>query len=146
MGKLRTKSFKQDEVQQDWWIVSAGGQHLGRLAARIARILMGKHKPQYTPHIDSGDYVIVTDAAQVVLTGNKLRDKKYYRHSGHPGHLKEESAAHLLARRPEEVVRRAVLGMLPHNIIGRRMGKKLKVYPGSDHPHQSQQAQPLDID
>ena len=145
MGKLRTKSFKQDETQRDWWIVSAAGHPLGRLAARIARILMGKHKPQYTPHIDDGDYVIVTDAAQVVLTGNKLRDKKYYRHSGHPGHLKEESAADVLAHRPELVVRRAVLGMLPHNILGRRMGKKLKVYPGSEHPHEAQQAQPLEL-
>lgn len=145
MGNLKTKSFKQEEVERNWWIVSTAGQPLGRLASRVARILLGKHKPSYTPHIDNGDFVIVTDAAQVVLTGNKLRDKKYYRHSGYPGGLKEQSAEKLLAGQPEVLVRRAVQGMLPHNIIGRKMAKRLKVYANGAHPHEAQQPQPLEL-
>ena len=133
-------------MQRHWWIVSAAGQPLGRLASRVARVLMGKHKPAYTPHVDTGDFVIITDCARVVLTGNKLLDKKYYRHSGFPGGLREESARDLLARAPEEVIRRAVVGMLPHNILGRQMAKKLKIYPGGEHPHEAQQAQPLPLD
>ncbi len=143
MANLKTRSFTEQQVQQDWWIVSAAGQRLGRLAARVAIILQGKHKPQYTRHADTGDFVIVTDAARVVLTGKKLTAKKYYRHSGRPGSLKEETAEELLQRAPEEVVRRAVLGMLPHHSLGRKMGKKLKVYAGSEHPHDAQQPQPL---
>lgn len=143
---MRTRSFTEQQVQRDWWIVSAAGRPLGRLAARVARILQGKHKPQYTRHADTGDFVIVTDAARVVLTGNKLTAKKYYRHSGRPGSLKEETAEELLQRAPEEMIRRAVLGMLPHNILGRRMGKKLKVYAGSEHPHRAQQPQPLALE
>ncbi len=146
MGNLKTKSMKQDDVQQDWWIISAAGQRLGRLASRVARILMGKHKPEYTRHIDTGDFVIITDAEQVVLTGNKLEDKKYYRHSQYPGGLKVETAGELMEHSADEVVRRAVLGMLPHNRLGRKMGKKLKVYVGSEHPHEAQQAQLLEID
>ena len=146
MADLRTRSFTEQQVQRDWWIVSAAGRPLGRLAARVARILQGKHKPQYTRHADTGDFVIVTDAARVVLTGNKLTAKKYYRHSGRPGSLKEETAEELLQRAPEEMIRRAVLGMLPHNILGRRMGKKLKVYAGSEHPHRAQQPQPLALE
>ncbi len=146
MGNLKTKSMKQDEVQQDWWIISAAGQRLGRLASRIARILMGKHKPEYTRHIDTGDFVIVIDAEKIVLTGNKLEDKKYYRHSQHPGGLKVETAEELLERAPIEIVRRAVFGMLPHNRLGRKMGDKLKVYAGGDHPHQAQQPQPLQLE
>ena len=137
--------MKQAEVQQNWWIISAAGRPLGRLASRVARVLMGKHKPEYTLHVDTGDFVIVTDAAQVLLTGNKLRDKKYYRHSGYPGGLREESVKKMLEKSPEQVVSRAVLGMLPHNILGRKMGKKLKVYAGSEHPHEAQQPQPLEI-
>ncbi|MCK4324859.1 MAG: 50S ribosomal protein L13 [Armatimonadetes bacterium] len=146
MGNLKTKSMKQDEVQQDWWIISAAGQRLGRLASRVARILMGKHKPEYTRHVDTGDFVIITDAEQVVLTGNKLEDKKYYRHSQYPGGLKVETAEELMEHSPEEIVRRAVFGMLPHNRLGRKMGEKLKVYVGSDHPHQAQQPQPLRLE
>ncbi len=130
MGNLKTESMKQDEVQQDWWVISAAGQRLGRLASRVARILMGKHKPEYTRHIDTGDFVIITDAEQVVLTGNKLEDKKYYRHSQYPGGLKVEIAGELMEHSPDELVRRAVLGMLPHNRLGRKMGEKLKVYVG----------------
>ena len=145
MGNLKTKSFKQEEVERNWWIVSAVREPLGRLASRVARILLGKHKPSYTSHIDNGDFVIVTDAARVVLTGNKLRNKKYYRHSGYPGGLKQESAEKLLARQPEALVRRAVQGMLPHNIIGRKMAKRLKVYADGAHPHEAQQPQPLEL-
>ena len=135
MSNVKTKSFKQDEIQRDWWIISAAGWPLGRLASRVALILRGKHKPEYTPHVDSGDFVIVTDAGQVVLTGNKLQDKKYYRHSQYPGGLKEQSAGKMLERSPEELVRRAVRGMLPHNRLGQKMAQKLKVYAGSEHPH-----------
>ena len=143
MGNLKTKSMKQDEVQQDWWIISAAGQRLGRLASRVARILMGKHKPEYTRHVDTGDFVIITDAEKIILTGNKLENKKYYRHSQYPGGLKVETAEELMERAPTELIRRAVLGMLPHNRLGSKMGEKLKVYVGSDHPHQAQQPQPL---
>ena len=146
MGNLKTKSMKQGEVQQDWWIISAAGERLGRLASRIARILMGKHKPEYTRHIDTGDFVIVIDAEKIVLTGNKMENKKYYRHSQHPGGLKVETAEELMERAPIEIVRRAVLGMLPHNRLGRKMGDKLKVYVGGDHPHQAQQPQPLQLE
>ncbi len=145
MGNLKTKSFTVEEVQRNWWITSAAGRSLGRLASRVAIILQGKHKPEYTRHVDTGDFVIITDAAGVVLTGNKLRDKRYYRHSGYPGGLKEEAAGKLMARAPEELVRRAVLGMLPHNSLGRKMGSKLKVYAGSEHPHEAQQPQALEI-
>ncbi len=146
MGNLKTKSMKQDEVQQDWWIISAAGQRLGRLASRVARILMGKHKPEYTRHIDTGDFVIITDAEKIILTGNKLENKKYYRHSQHPGGLKVETAEELMEHSPEEIVRRAILGMLPHNRLGRKMGQKLKIYAGSEHPHQAQQPQPLQLE
>ncbi len=146
MGNLKTKTMKQNEVERKWWIVSAAGQPLGRLASRVARILMGKHKPEYTQHIDSGDFVIVTDAEKIVLTGNKLADKKYYRHSQYPGGLKVETAEELMERAPVEIIRRAVLGMLPHSRLGRKMGKKLKVYVGSEHPHQAQQPQPLPLE
>jgi len=146
MGNLKTKSMKQDEVQQDWWIISAAGQRLVRLASRVARILMGKHKPEYTRHIDTGDFVIITDAEKIILTGNKLENKKYYRHSQYPGGLKVETAEELMEHSPEEIVRRAILGMLPHNRLGRKMGQKLKICVGSDHPHQAQQPQPLQLE
>jgi len=146
MGNLKTKSMKQDEVQQDWWIINAAGQRLGRLASRVARILMGKHKPEYTRHVDTGDFVIITDAEKIILTGNKLENKKYYRHSQYPGGLKVETAEELMARSPEEIIRRAIFGMLPHNPLGRKMGEKLKVYVGGDHPHQAQQPQPLQLE
>ncbi len=145
MTNVKTRSVNKAEVQQDWWVVSAAGQPLGRLAARVASILRGKHKPYFTPHVDCGDFVIVVDAAKVTLTGNKMRDKIYYRHTGHIGGLKEERAEDLLQRSPEKMIQRAVRGMLPHNTLGRQMFKKLKVYAGGDHPHHSQQPQPLEL-
>ena len=111
----------------------------------MASILRGKHKPYFTPHVDCGDFVIVVDAAKVTLTGNKMRDKIYYRHTGHIGGLKEERAEHFLRRAPEKMIQRAVRGMLPHNSLGRQMLKKLKVYAGGDHPHQAQQPKPLEL-
>lgn len=145
MTNVKTRSIKETEVRRDWWIVSAAGRPLGRLAARVAGILRGKHKPYFTPHVDCGDFVIVVDAAKVALTGNKMRDKIYYRHTGYIGNLKEERAEHLLQRAPEQMIERAVRGMLPHNTLGRQMFKKLKVYPGGDHPHQAQQPKALEI-
>lgn len=145
MINVKTKSVNKAQVQQDWWVVSAADRPLGRLAARVAHILRGKHKPYFTPHVDCGDFVIVLDARQVALTGNKMRDKIYYRHTGYIGGLKEERAEHLLERAPEQMIQRAVRGMLPHNKLGRQMLKKLKVYAGPDHPHQSQQPKPLEL-
>ncbi|GAB4280093.1 MAG: 50S ribosomal protein L13 [Coriobacteriia bacterium] len=143
---MKTYHAKPGEVQRDWYVVDATGIPLGRLATRVATILRGKHKPQYTPHVDTGDYVVVINAEKVRLTGNKLQQKVYRRHSGHPGGLKEVSAEKLLAERPELVVEKAVKGMLPKNTLGRQMGKKLKVYAGPDHPHQAQDPRPLDLE
>ncbi len=145
MHNLKTRSVKAEEVTHDWWVISAAGKPLGRLAARVASILRGKHKPSFTPNADCGDFVIVTDAAKVVLTGNKLVDKIYYRHSGYPGGLKAESAGHLLQRKPEELIRRAVWGMLPHTALGRKQLKKLKIYADSEHPHEAQQPRELSL-
>ena len=128
-----------------WWVVDAEGQPLGRLASKIASVIRGKNKATFTPHVDTGDFVIVVNAKKVLLTGNKLDQKKYYRHSGYPGGLREETARQLLERRPEEIIRNAVWGMLPKGTLGRRTLSKLKVYAGSDHPHASQQPQPLKV-
>jgi large subunit ribosomal protein L13 len=143
MAQFKTRSVYVEPNQCNWFQVSAAGQPLGRLAARVATILRGKHKPSFTPHADNGDFVVITDAERVVLTGAKWHQKMYYRHSGYPGGLKTESAEHLRQRKPEEVVRRAVVGMLPHNTLGRKMARKLKVYAGSEHPHEAQNPQPL---
>jgi large subunit ribosomal protein L13 len=136
-----TKSLSVEEARQQrkWYLVDAEGQTLGRLASRIAAALRGKNNPAFTPHVDCGDFVVVVNAERVRLTGNKLADKMYYRHSGFPGGINEETAAALLARRPEEVIRRAVVGMLPHNRLGRQLATKLKIYAGSEHPHTAQQ-------
>jgi len=136
-----TKSLTVEEAreQRKWYLVDAEGQTLGRLAARIASALRGKNNPAFTPHVDCGDFVVVVNAERVRLTGNKLADKMYYRHSGFPGGINEETAAALLARRPEEVIRRAVVGMLPHNRLGRQLATKLKIYAGPEHPHTAQQ-------
>jgi len=142
---LKTRSVQEDDSQCCWFEISATGRPLGRLASRVALVLRGKHKPSFTPNADNGDFVIITDAEQVVLTGNKWRDKIYYRHSGYPGGLKAESAEHLRQRRPELLIRRAVAGMLPKNALGRNMANKLKVYAGPKHPHQAQQPEPLEI-
>lgn len=142
---MKTYAVKAGEVERTWWVVDATGQTLGRLATRVATLLEGKHKPIYTPHLDTGDHVVVLNAGQVRVTGDKLRQKIYSRHSGYPGGLRQESLEALLARKPELVIERAVKGMLPQNRLGRAMFKKLKVYRGGEHPHQSQQPKVLDL-
>ncbi|HEX9634251.1 MAG TPA: 50S ribosomal protein L13 [Candidatus Binatia bacterium] len=136
---MKTFAVKASDIERQWLVVDATGQTLGRLATRIATLLEGKHKVTYSPHLDTGDHVVVINAARIKVTGNKLIQKRYYRHSGYPGGLKEESLQTLLARKPELVVERAVKGMLPQNRLGRAMFKKLKVYGGAEHPHQAQQ-------
>ena len=138
MNKQRTYHPKPGEVERKWFLVDAEGVNLGRLASRIARVLMGKDKPAFTPGVDLGDYVVVINAEKVEVTGNKLDEKRYYRHSGYPGGLKSLTMRQQLQQRPELVVVQAVRGMLPSNRIGRRMLKKLKAYAGSDHPHAAQ--------
>jgi large subunit ribosomal protein L13 len=142
---VKTYAVKASEIERQWWVVDASDQTLGRLATRIATLLEGKHKPTYTPHLDTGDHVVVVNAGRIKVTGNKLLQKRYYRHSGYPGGLKEESLQALLARKPELVIERAVKGMLPQNRLGRAMFKKLKVYGGPDHPHQAQQPQAAEL-
>lgn len=139
----KTPSYYTKPEDREWYVVSAAEAPLGRLAARVAAVLRGKHKPTFTPHTDGGDFVIVTDAERLRLTGKKLRQKIHYRHSGYPGHLKAEEYRHLIARRPEAVVMKAVRGMLPHNRLGARMLKRLRVYTGPEHPHEAQQPTPL---
>ncbi|MGE5531790.1 MAG: 50S ribosomal protein L13 [Bacteroidota bacterium] len=145
MNFQKTKSAKDSDVQREWWIISAKGVPLGRLAAKVAHILRGKHKAMYTPHVDSGDFVIITDAAEVMITGNKATQKMYYRHSGYPGGLKTESFKHYIERAPEKLVKEAVEGMLTHNVLGRKQITKLKVYAGSEHPHDAQQPKALEL-
>ncbi len=130
-------------IERNWYVVDAEGQVLGRLATKIATMLRGKHKPIFTPHLDTGDFVVVVNADKVRLTGRKLDQKKYYRHSGYMGGLKEATAKEMLERKPEEVIRLAVKRMLPKNRLGRKQLKKLKIYAGPDHPHTAQQPQPL---
>ncbi len=136
---------KPGEVERKWYLVDASGKTLGRLASRIATILMGKHKPIYTPHVDTGDYVVVVNAEKIVLTGKKLDQKRYYRHSGYPGGLKVVTARQLLEKHPERLIYLAVKRMLPKNALGRRMLRKLKVYAGPEHPHQAQKPEPIDL-
>ena len=135
---MKTYMAKAAEVERKWYVIDATDKALGRLSSEVASILRGKHKAIYTPHVDTGDFVIVINAEKIKLTGNKLRDKKYYRHSGYPGGIKEISYGELLRKRPEKVIEISVKGMLPHNRLGRAMFKKLKVYSGSEHPHQAQ--------
>ena len=142
---MKTYVAKPQDIERKWYVVDAEGQVLGRLAAQVAAILRGKHKQIYTPHVDTGDHVIVINAEKVVLTGNKLRAKKYYRHSGYVGGIKSITAGELLNRYPERVIQRAVRGMIPRNRLGRQMIKKLKVYAGPDHPHQAQQPEVLEL-
>jgi len=130
-------------AQRAWWVVDADGKALGRLASEIAAILRGKHKPIFTPHVDTGDFVVVVNAAKVKLTGQKLDKKHYYHHSGSPGGIRSESYRHLLVRKPEFVIEKAVKGMLPKNVLGRQILTKLKVYTTPDHPHAAQQPKPL---
>ncbi len=136
---MSTFMAKSGEIDKKWYIVDAEGKHLGRLATEIARLLRGKHKPIFTPHVDSGDFVVVINADKVVLTGKKLEQKKYARHSGYPGGLKTLTYLQLLAKKPELAIEKAVKGMLPHNRLGRAQMRKLKVYSGKDHPHTAQQ-------
>ena len=142
---MRTFSPKPDDIERAWHVVDADGLVLGRLASETARVLRGKHKPIFAPHVDTGDHVIVVNASRVVMTSDKANSKMAYRHSGYPGGLKSLSYAELLATRPEEVVRRAVKGMLPKGTLGRQMLSKLKVYAGPDHPHQAQRPEPYEI-
>ena len=142
---MPTYSPKASEIQRAWYVVDADGLVLGRLATEVARVLRGKHKPTFTPHLDTGDHVIIVNADKVVLTAGKAERKTVYRHSGYPGGLKAETFAHLLERRPEEAMRRTIRGMLPKTRLGRQMLTKLKVYAGPTHPHAAQQPQPLDI-
>jgi len=141
---MRTYNAKPGEVERRWYVVDADGQTLGRLATRIADTLRGKGKAQYTPHVDTGDFVVVVNAEKVMVTGNKLDQKRYYRHSGYPGGLRSRTLREQLERRPTEVIRKAVKGMLPKNRLARQQLNKLKVYAGPDHPHEAQAPQPLE--
>lgn len=136
---------KQETVERDWYVVDAADQRLGRLATEIAMVLRGKNKPQFTPHMDAGDFVIVVNAEKVVVTGKKSSQKLYRRHSGRPGGMKTETFEHLQGRLPERIIEKAVKGMLPKNNLGRQLFKKLKVYAGSTHPHSAQQPKELKI-
>ncbi|MFO1433646.1 MAG: 50S ribosomal protein L13 [Candidatus Competibacteraceae bacterium] len=142
---MKTFSAKPAEVQRDWYVVDATDRVLGRLSSEIARRLRGKHKPEYTPHVDTGDYIIVINAAKVRVTGNKKTDKVYYRHSGYIGGLKSITLDKLLKTKPERAIEHAVKGMLPKNPLGRAMYRKLRVFAGPEHPHVAQQPRPLVI-
>jgi large subunit ribosomal protein L13 len=142
---MKTFSAKPHEVKRDWFVIDADGKTLGRMATEIARRLRGKHKAEYTPHVDTGDYIVVVNAGKVRVTGSKSLDKKYYRHTEYPGGIREESFEKLVARKPERVIEIAVKGMLPRSPLGRAMLRKLKVYPGSAHPHAAQQPQELNV-
>jgi large subunit ribosomal protein L13 len=143
---MKTYVAKPTDRERNWLLVDATGQTLGRLATQIADVLRGKRKPVYTPHVDTGDFVVVINAEKIAVTGNKRAAKLYYRHSGYPGGLKSRTLAEMLERRPEEVIRLAVKGMLPRNRLARKQLTKLKVYAGPEHPHTAQQPQPMEID
>ena len=142
---MNTHSTKPSEITRDWWLVDADGVVLGRLASEVAKRLRGKHKPNFAPHLDTGDHVVIINASKVVLTGNKLLQKQWHRHSGYPGGLTSIPYSKLMATRPELAIEKAVKGMLPSNRLGRAMLKKLKVYPGPEHSHAAQNPQPLDL-
>ncbi|MFV0477201.1 MAG: 50S ribosomal protein L13 [Parahaliea sp.] len=142
---MKTFSAKAEDVSRDWYIVDASDKTLGRLASEIAHRLRGKHKPEYTPHVDTGDYIVVVNAEKIRVTGNKTKDKMYHHHTGYPGGLKSISFEKLIDKAPERVLQGAVKGMLPRNPLGRAMFKKLKVYAGTEHPHAAQQPQVLNI-
>ena len=143
---MKTYYANPHEVEQEWLLIDAEDQVLGRVAAKAAHILRGKHKPTYTPHVDTGDYVIIVNADKIRVTGNKGEAKRYYRHSGYPGGLKSESLNEVLAKKPERVLEHAIKGMLPHNTLGRAMGKKLHVYAGPEHPHQAQKPRKIEME
>ncbi|CAN5548554.1 50S ribosomal protein L13 [soil metagenome] len=142
---MKTYVATPENRQRDWYVVDAEGQTLGRIATRIADVIRGKHKPDFTPHCDTGDFVVVINAEKVAVTGNKREAKIYYRHSGYPGGLKQRTLNEMLELQPEEVLRKAVRGMLPRNKLGRAQLLKLKVYAGTEHPHQAQQPRPMEI-
>jgi large subunit ribosomal protein L13 len=142
---MRTISAKPDEVKRGWYLVDADGRTLGRLATQLAHRLRGKHKPIYTPHVDTGDYIVVVNAARIRVTGRKLKDKTYQRFTGYVGNLKTESLGDLMARAPDRALRLAVKGMLPKNSLGAAMLRKLKIYPGAEHAHTAQQPQKLEL-
>jgi large subunit ribosomal protein L13 len=142
---MKTVFVKKEDVNRQWWILDATGQTLGRFASRIAKILMGKNKPNYTPNVDNGDFVVVVNAEKIRVTGKKLNQKVYYHHTGYIGNLKAETLKERLEKKPEEVIVDAVWGMLPKTRLGRKMIKKLKVYRGSEHPHIAQKPEPLKI-
>jgi large subunit ribosomal protein L13 len=135
---MKTYQAKKEGFEHKWYLVNAEGKVLGRLSTELAKILRGKNKPTYTPHVDTGDFVIVVNAGKVTLTGKKMKDKIYYHHTGYPGGIKEMNAEKLLARKPTEMIRMAVRGMLPKNSLGRQMLRKLKIYAGPNHPHEAQ--------
>ncbi len=142
---MKTFAANPKDIDRKWYVVDAADQVLGRLASQVAVILKGKHKPTYTPHVDTGDHVIIINAEKVRLTGNKLQDKAYHRHSGYIGGIKKTTAGEMLNRHPERVIQFAVWGMIPHNRLGRKMIKKLRVYAGPEHPHQAQMPEPLEL-
>jgi large subunit ribosomal protein L13 len=142
---MKTFSAKPAEVKRDWYLIDAEGKTLGRMATEIAHRLRGKHKPEYTPHVDTGDYIIVVNAEKVKVTGAKFTDKMYYRHTGYPGGIRSMSFEKLIDHAPERIIQSAVKGMLPKNPLGRAMFRKLKVYAGPDHGHSAQQPKPLDV-
>ncbi|MXZ44601.1 MAG: 50S ribosomal protein L13 [Gammaproteobacteria bacterium] len=142
---MKTVSTRAQDVVHDWYIVDASQYTLGRLAAALAHRLRGKHKPQFTPHVDSGDYIIVVNAEQVRVTGRKDTDKVYYRHTGYPGGIKSRTLQEMREKQPEQIIQRAVKGMLPRNPLGRQVARKLKVYRGSEHPHSAQQPRVLTL-
>ena len=142
---MKTYQAKKEEVGHHWYLVNAEGKVLGRLAVGVANVLRGKHKPTYTPHVDTGDFIVVINAGKVSLTGRKLKNKTYYHYTGYPGGIKEMSAEKLLAKKPAEMIRMAVKGMLPKTSLGRQMLRKLKIYAGSTHPHKDQNPVPLEL-
>jgi large subunit ribosomal protein L13 len=142
---MKTYVANAETRQRDWYVIDAEGKTLGRLATQIADALRGKRKPEYTPHCDTGDFVVVVNAEKIVVTGNKLREKRYWRHSGYPGGIRSRTLEEELKRRPEEVIRRAVRGMLPRNRLARRQLTKLKIYAGPDHPHAAQRPSEMEV-
>lgn len=142
---MKTVSMRAEDVRRSWFVVDAEDKTLGRLATEIAHRLRGKHKAQYTPHVDTGDYIVVINAGKVRVTGAKTTDKIYYRHSGYPGGIRGTTFEQMRDTRPERIIEKAVKGMLPRNPLGRAMLKKLKVYPGTEHPHSAQQPEPLEL-
>lgn len=142
---MKTFSAKAEEVNREWFLIDAEGKTLGRMASEIALRLRGKHKPEFTPHVDTGDYIVVVNAEKVAVTGNKLNDKMYHHHTGYVGNLKSIKLKDMLAKQPERVIEKAVKGMLPKNTLGRDMYRKLKVYAGPTHPHEAQEPKALEI-